>query len=130
SEGPHQHVDLLARDQLFRDADRVARRAAVVPHHQLELPAAAIDLLDSELHAFAVWLEESGKDLVTIQLANPRGLARCDQRKKEQYQQDTNHLSPATLAPRSGRILSVPPGNARQNSLRTRLTMVALLFRP
>src|SRR5215472_2744458 len=35
---------------------------------------------------------------------------------------------PSTLAPRSGLISAVPRGNIRQNSLRTRLVIVALLF--
>src|SRR5215471_638553 len=37
---------------------------------------------------------------------------------------------PSTLAPRSGLISAVPRGNIRQNSLRTRLVIVALLFNP
>src|SRR5215467_11948532 len=41
----------------------------------------------------------------------------------------TDHF-PSTLAPRSGLISSVPRGNIRQNSLRTRLVIVALLFSP
>ena len=40
------------------------------------------------------------------------------------------HSSPFTFAPRSGLILSVPPGKTLQNSLRIRLAIVALLFMP
>src|SRR6185436_410770 len=61
SESAHQHVHAVARDQLFGHAHRIARRAAVVAHDQLELAAvdaaAGVDLLERELHAFLVGLQ-------------------------------------------------------------------------
>ena len=61
-------------DQLLGHAHRVARRAAVVAHHHLELaPADAagrIDFLHGELHALLVGLEKGGEHLVAVELAD------------------------------------------------------------
>src|SRR6185503_10547595 len=99
---------------------------------QLELaavdPAAGVDLLEREFHAFLVGLEKGGEHLVAIQLADLHALGKHQSREQRQEQNQSSHFS--TFAPRSGRMRSVPPGKARQNSLRTRLTIVALLLRP
>jgi hypothetical protein len=100
---------------------------------QLELaavdPAAGVDLLEREFHAFLVGLEKAGEHLVASSARRSsrfweNTIPGTDARKQKP------ELSFLHLAPRSGRMRSVPPGKARQNSLRTRLTIVALLLRP
>ena len=72
-EGADQEGDLLAAQQLLGDAHRVGRIAVVVAAHDLDLlaqhAARGIDLLDRELPALLVGLEEGGEDLVAVELA-------------------------------------------------------------
>jgi hypothetical protein len=77
--GSHENVDPLARDQLLGHAHGIARRAAVVAHHQLQLasehPTAGIDLLQREIHTLLVRLEEGREYLVAVQLPDLDRLA-------------------------------------------------------
>jgi hypothetical protein len=67
-------VNPLAGDQLLGHAHCVARRAAIVAHHQLELAsvdaAGRIDFLQGELHALFVGLEKGSEHLVAVELAD------------------------------------------------------------
>ena len=71
----------LARDQLLGDAHRVARVAVVVARDHLELlaehAAGGVDLLDRELPALLVRLEEGGLRLVAVDLADLDGALRA-----------------------------------------------------
>jgi len=73
-ERAHQDVRFLPRDQLLRHAHRIARRAAVVARHHLELAAEhaalGVDLLERELPTLLVRLEEGREDLVAVQLSD------------------------------------------------------------
>jgi hypothetical protein len=81
-EGSHEEIHPLARDQFLGDPHRVTGGAAIVPGQQLDLAAGGVDLLDCELHALLVGLEEGGEDLVTVQLADLERLAK-DRRNDE-----------------------------------------------
>jgi hypothetical protein len=64
----------LPCDELFRDAHRVARIAAVVARDHLELlaehAALRVDLLDRQLHALPIGLEKRRRCLVAVELAD------------------------------------------------------------
>ena len=73
-EGARQHIDLLARHQLFGHANGVAGVGVVVARDQFDLlaidAARSVDLIDRQLHAFLVGLQESRLCLVAVDLAN------------------------------------------------------------
>ena len=70
----HEHVHLLARDQLLGGAHGVGRVAVVVARDQHQLLAANaagdVDLRQRQLHALLVGLEEGRLGLVAVDLAN------------------------------------------------------------
>ena len=73
---PARKDDVLAREQLLGDAHRVARRAAVVAEHDLELAAAehaalGVDLVLGQLHAVAIGHGERRHAAVGVELADP-----------------------------------------------------------
>src|SRR5262245_15605609 len=73
-EGAGDDVRSLAGDELVGDAHRVARARAVVARDHLELlaehAALGVDLLDRELPALLVRIEEGGLGLVAVELAD------------------------------------------------------------
>ena len=73
-ESSHQQTDVLARDQLLGHAHRVAGVAVVVARDHLDLAAehaaGLVDLLQRELPALLVGIEEGREDLVAVQLAD------------------------------------------------------------
>ena len=81
-ESAGQHGDAFAGDQLLSDAYRLARLGAVVARDHFELlaehAAFGVDLLDGHFQALLVRIEERGKRLVAVDLADLDGvLRRC-----------------------------------------------------
>ncbi|MNU98443.1 hypothetical protein D3C71_885510 [compost metagenome] len=73
-ERAREHIDLFARHQFFGSAHGVARVGVVVADDELDLlaqhPTRCVDLIDRQLHAFLVGLQEGGLRLVAVDLAN------------------------------------------------------------
>ena len=72
--------DAFARDQFLGDAHRIARVGAVVARDHFELlaehAALGVDLLDRELPALLVGIEEGRLRLVAVELADLDGALR------------------------------------------------------
>ena len=111
-EGAHQEAHLLARDEFLGHPYGVARVAVVVARDHLDLaaqdPSGLVDLLERELPAFFVGVEEGGEDLVAVELADldRLGLGACAEQDKrgterrDRKMQTLHFLLPSVLLQR------------------------------
>jgi hypothetical protein len=95
--GAHEERHLIAREQFLCDAHGVAGRSAVVARHDLQRApqhaAGRVDLVARELHALAIGLEERGKDLVAVELAETDRLRAGERGDCEREQEGKNHAA-------------------------------------